>query len=91
MLFQFRTVHYKNLMEELPFDEKDKKHRQKLTILEFFIPNLEAFKLPEPTPIQYDIADYLANGSTRCIISAFRGVGKSWITASYVLMEFIIR
>ena len=42
-------------------------------------------RLPNPTPIQYEIADYLANGSTRCVISAFRGVGKSWITASYVL------
>ena len=42
-------------------------------------------KLPEPTPIQYDIADYLQKGSQRSIISAFRGVGKSWITASYVL------
>jgi len=47
-------------------------------------------KLPEPTPIQYDIADYLAHGSTRCIISAFRGVGKSWITASYVLWRLLL-
>ena len=47
-------------------------------------------RLPEPTPIQYDIADYLANGSTRCIISAFRGVGKSWITASYVLWRILL-
>jgi len=47
-------------------------------------------RLPEPTPIQYDIADYLANGSTRCIISAFRGVGKSWITASYVLWRLLL-
>lgn len=41
--------------------------------------------LPEPTPIQYDIAHYLQNGSRRCIIEAFRGVGKSWITAAFVL------
>jgi hypothetical protein len=47
-------------------------------------------RLPEPTPIQYDIADYLANGSTRCIISAFRGVGKSWITASYILWRLLL-
>ena len=39
-------------------------------------------------PVQYDIADYIANGSTRCIISAFRGVGKSWITASYVFGDY---
>jgi len=47
-------------------------------------------KLPEPTPVQYEIADYLANGSTRTIISAFRGVGKSWITASFVLWRLLL-
>ena len=46
--------------------------------------------LPEPTPIQYDIADYIANGDSRIIISAFRGVGKSWITASYVLWRILL-
>ena len=42
-------------------------------------------RLPDPTPIQYDIADYLQHGGQRTVISAFRGVGKSWITACYVL------
>ena len=42
-------------------------------------------RLPEPTPIQYDIANYLQYGSQRQIISAFRGCGKSWITSAYVL------
>lgn len=41
--------------------------------------------LPEPTPVQYDIAHYLQHGPRRRIIEAFRGVGKSWITAAYVL------
>lgn len=41
--------------------------------------------LPEPTPIQYDIAEYLQNGPRRRVVEAFRGVGKSWITAAYVL------
>lgn len=40
--------------------------------------------LPEPTPIQYDIAKYLATGPRRSVIEAFRGVGKSWITAAFV-------
>jgi hypothetical protein len=45
--------------------------------------------LPEPTPIQYDIAHYLqqiyrGQGPRRAIIEAFRGVGKSWITVSFV-------
>lgn len=41
--------------------------------------------LPAPTPIQYDIADYLQHGPRRRIIEAFRGIGKSWLTAAYVL------
>jgi hypothetical protein len=41
--------------------------------------------LPEPTPVQYDIAVYLQHGPRRRIIEAFRGVGKSWITAAFVL------
>ena len=40
--------------------------------------------LPDPTPIQYDIAEYLQNGPKRCCIEAFRGVGKSWITSAFV-------
>lgn len=43
-------------------------------------------KLPEPTPVQYDIAEFLADFSDeRQLIEAFRGVGKSWITAAFVL------
>jgi hypothetical protein len=41
--------------------------------------------LPPPTPVQYQIADYLQYGPTRQIIEAFRGVGKSWITSAFVL------
>lgn len=41
--------------------------------------------LPDPTPVQYDIAEYLQSGPTRCVIEAFRGVGKSWITSAFVL------
>ncbi|MDO4708247.1 MAG: phage terminase large subunit [Pseudomonadota bacterium] len=39
--------------------------------------------LPSPTPVQYDIARYLHTGPRRCIIMAYRGVGKSWLTAAY--------
>jgi hypothetical protein len=42
-------------------------------------------RLPSPTPIQLDIADYLQNGPQRSIVMAFRGVGKSWITAAFVM------
>jgi len=41
--------------------------------------------LPDPTPIQYDIADYLQHGPKRRIIQALRGEGKSWITSAYVI------
>lgn len=40
--------------------------------------------LPDPTPIQYDIAVYLQHGPKRSIIEAFRGVGKSWVTSAFV-------
>lgn len=39
--------------------------------------------LPDPTPVQFDIARYLQHGPRRSIIMAFRGVGKSYITAAY--------
>jgi hypothetical protein len=45
--------------------------------------------LPEPTEIQYDIALYLQNGPERRVIEAFRGVGKSWLTAAYVLWRLL--
>lgn len=41
--------------------------------------------LPEPTPLQYNIADYLQFGPKRSIIQAFRGVGKSHITVAFVV------
>lgn len=41
--------------------------------------------LPTPTEFQYDIALYLATGPRRRIVEAFRGIGKSWVTAAYVL------
>ena len=40
--------------------------------------------LPEPTPVQFDIAHYLQNGPRRSVIEAFRGVGKSWLTSAFV-------
>ena len=46
--------------------------------------------LPNPTPIQYDIADYLQNGSKRIVIEAFRGVGKSWITSAFVCHQLLL-
>jgi hypothetical protein len=41
--------------------------------------------LPEPTPVQLDMADYLQYGPRRRIIEGFRGVGKSYVTVAFVL------
>ena len=47
--------------------------------------------LPEPTKVQYDIADYVQNGPKRRCVQAFRGVGKSWITSAYVCHRLLLQ
>ena len=44
-------------------------------------------RLPDPTPLQLDIARYLQHGPDRRVIEAYRGVGKSWITSAYVVWK----
>lgn len=44
-----------------------------------------SLNLPKPTRMQNDIALYLQHGPKRSIIEAFRGVGKSWLTAAFVV------
>lgn len=41
--------------------------------------------LPDPTPVQLDMARTLQHGPNKLVVQAFRGVGKSWITAAFVL------
>lgn len=43
--------------------------------------------LPDPTPTQYDICAFLQSPNKRICIQAFRGVGKSFLTAAYVIWE----
>ena len=38
-----------------------------------------------PTPVQMQILDYLENGPKRRVICAFRGCGKSTLSAMYIL------
>ena len=45
--------------------------------------------LPEPTPVQLDIAQWLQKGPRRRVIQAFRGVGKSWLTSAYVVWRLL--
>jgi hypothetical protein len=62
-----------------------------LTDFRFFLAQVWAFlRLPKPTPVQRDIAYHLQHGPRRQIISAFRGVGKSWITVSFVLWLLLL-
>lgn len=46
--------------------------------------------LPDPTPIQYDIATKIQNGPKRQVVEAFRGVGKSWITSAFVVHQLLL-
>lgn len=46
--------------------------------------------LPDPTPVQYDIAGWLQHGPKRQIIEAFRGVGKSWVTSAYAIWRLLL-
>lgn len=46
--------------------------------------------LPDPTPIQYDIANKIQNGPKRQVVEAFRGVGKSWITSAFVVHQLLL-
>lgn len=40
--------------------------------------------LPRPTRSQYMMADWLQSGPPKLVIEAFRGIGKSWVTAAFV-------
>ena len=46
--------------------------------------------LPDPTPLQYDIADFMQDGPKRSVIMAFRGVGKSWICSAYAVHQLLL-
>ncbi len=44
---------------------------------------------PDPTPIQYDIAHFVATGANRRAIQAYRGAAKTYITATYVVWRLL--
>lgn len=47
-------------------------------------------RLPRPTDIQFDIADFLQSNERRLVVQAYRGCGKSWITSAYVLHQLYL-
>ncbi len=66
------------------FDEKLRDFRNFLYLV------WKHLKLPNPTKIQYDLANYLQHGTQRQIICAFRGAGKSWCTSAFVLWKLLL-
>jgi hypothetical protein len=46
--------------------------------------------LPDPTPVQYDIANYMQSNVRRAVVEAFRGVGKSYIACAYVVHQLLL-
>lgn len=49
----------------------------------------EHLRLPNPTRMQYEIADYLQEGHSRSQLEALRGIGKTWITGAYVAWRLL--
>lgn len=78
----YRSIHMRKYPEWITTDSEKRLHDD-FRLFAWFI--WKHLKLPEPTPLQYDIAAYLQHGPRRRMIEAFRGCGKSWLTAAYVL------
>lgn len=67
----------------------DKLEAVKKDFRNFLYLTWDFLRLPEPTPIQYNIADWIQNGPRRRGVEAFRGVGKSWITGAYATWRLL--
>ena len=66
-------------------------NKQILDFKNFLYMAWKHLNLPNPTPIQYDLSDYLQNAEERrIVIEAFRGVGKSWITSAFVCHQLLL-
>lgn len=67
-------------------EEQIEKAHEDFRIFVFMI--WKSIGLPSPTPIQYDIAEFLMNTPTdRSIIEGFRGVAKSFLTCAYTVWK----
>ena len=61
---------------------------QNLTLPQFTTLLMRETAMAEfPTPVQCQILDYLENGPKRRVIAAFRGCGKSTLSAMYILWK----
>ena len=67
-------------------EEQIEKAHEDFRIFVFMV--WKSIGLPDPTPIQYDIAKYLMDTPTdRSIIEGFRGVAKSFLTCAYTVWK----
>jgi len=46
-------------------------------------------QLPQPTARQYEIADFMQHGGSAVFVAGQRGIGKSWIAASYGIWRLL--
>ncbi len=40
-------------------------------------------RLPNPTPVQYQMVHWMAHGPDRLVVKGFRGIGKSWLCSVF--------
>lgn len=50
----------------------------------------KSIQLPDPTPIQYDIGNFVQNGGDKIMVQAFRGIGKTYICAAFVMHQLYL-
>ena len=74
-------------MADIPDGEFHRKLRADFKVFLWYVH--QHLGLPAPTPLQYDIADFLQHGDRRLCIQAFRGCGKSHITAAYIVWRLL--
>ena len=49
----------------------------------------EHLRLPEPSVLQYHMAEFLEEGHNRAVLQALRGGGKTWITAAFAAWRLL--
>lgn len=67
--------------QEIKYAIKDFKYFLKIT--------WEHLRLPPPTEMQYEIADFLQEGHKRSVLQALRGIGKTWETGAFVCWRLL--
>ena len=74
-------------MSDIPNTEFHQKLRKDFRTFLFYVH--KHLGLPDPTPLQLDMANYVQSGPKRAGIMAARGFGKSHITSAYVVWRLL--